>query len=100
MSDVQEASAQSRECPVCGSLCEPEVEGDLRWWECDDEGCEAGGYQFGWERWLQPQDDACSLGVPEDVRRAASRPMEAAQAQEAAAQPVSLGPTIGRRPGL
>ena len=91
MGAVQESSQQAKPCPICGVLAEPEVDGDLRWWECEDDDCESGGHQWGWERWLQPKDDACSLGVPEDVRRAASRPMEAAQSQERQSQPIMLG---------
>ena len=71
---------------VYGSMAEPESDGELRYYACIT--C---GYEFGYEMTRQPEG-TCQLGVPEEVRRIASR--EPAQEQ----QPVFLG-AIGRRTG-
>lgn len=71
-------------CPNCGKDAEPEGTTDLRWWECTDPEC---GYEFGYARLPQP-DSSCQLGVPAQVRRAASVPQ----------RPQVFIPTIGRRP--
>lgn len=100
---LQQVESAEKECPVCRDefdievLVEPEVDGEHRYWECED--C---GYAWGYERIEQGVriEGNCSVGVPESVRRAASAPMEKAMAQEAAKQPVPIGLTIGKRPGL
>lgn len=70
-------------CPSCGQTAEPEEEDGVFKYVCE---C---GYEFGHRRLEQPED-ACSLGIPEDVRRGHSQPQEP--------QPVFLGTTIGKRP--
>lgn len=68
-------SADSVPCadPQCGGRAEPEQDGDHTYFECEH--C---GYAFGFTRTetvaVNP-DGACSVGIPENVRRAASRPM-------------------------
>lgn len=70
-------------CPSCGEAAEPEEEDGVFKYVC---GC---GFEFGHRRLDQPED-ACSLGIPEDVRRGAdTRPQD---------QSVFLGTSIGRRP--
>jgi len=77
--------------PQCGGRAEPEQDGDHAYFECEE--C---GYAFGFTR-LETvavnRDGACAVGVPEDVRRAASQPMTNALA---ASGPPLL--SIGRRP--
>jgi hypothetical protein len=79
------------ECAEAGGMAEPESDGELRYYACTT--C---GYEFGYE--MARQDEgACSLGIPEEVRRAASiNPGSIAPAQEK--PPVFLSTTIGRRP--
>ena len=80
-------------CPICGELTEPELDGDVQYYECENEECEGGGYAFGHQR-VGDQMSDCQLGVPEPVRRAGSMggvPVEKTST-------VSLGTTIGRRP--
>ena len=89
---VEMAVAKDKPCPVCGKLVEPEMDGDLRYYECLDDDCEAGGYLFGYER-IQTDDSAdCQIGVPESVRRAGPPPEKSSV--------VPLGLSIGKRPGL
>lgn len=80
--------------PGCRGRAEPEQDGDHLYFECEE--C---GYAFGFTRSetlaAQP-DDVCSVGISEDVRRAASRPMTNALA---ASQPQPLL-SIGRRPDV
>lgn len=52
--------------PECSGIAEPEVDGGYRFYECPE--C---GFLFGYSRVEQP-DDVCGIGVPEEVRRAAS----------------------------
>lgn len=85
-------SADSRPCadPRCNGRAEPEQDGDHTYLEC-----ETCGYCFGFERAetvAVNSEGTCSVGIPEDVRRAASRPMTNALA---ASQPPLL--SIGRR---
>lgn len=82
--------------PECGDMAEPEQDGDHRYYAC---GC---GMEFGYSRMqttvlAEDADGNCSVGIPEDVRRAASQPMLTAMAKEKAAAPVDLGLTIGVR---
>lgn len=85
-------SADSVPCsdPGCSGRAEPEQDGDHTYFECVK--C---GYCFAFQRLdtiaVNP-DGACSVGIPEDVRRAASEPMTKALA---ASQPPLL--SIGRR---
>jgi len=75
------------ECAETGGMAEPESDGELRYYACV-----ACGYEFGYEMTRQPEG-TCQLGVPEEVRRIASRvPVQSPQ-------PVFLGTTIGRRAG-
>lgn len=67
-------TAETRPCadPSCSGTAEPEQDGDHAYYVCDN--CE---YHFGYHRvtvGLQ-MGDPCSVGIPETVRRAASRPM-------------------------
>lgn len=76
--------------PGCGGQAEPEQDGDHIYYECLT--C---GYTFGFtrtENLLVQPGGACAVGVPEDVRRAASQPMTKALA---ASGPPLL--SIGRR---
>jgi hypothetical protein len=88
-------SAESVPCadPGCRGRAEPEQDGDHTYLEC-----ETCGYAFGFARVetvaVNP-DGACSVGIPEDVRRAASQPMTNALA---ATQPPLLH--IGRPDAL
>ncbi len=78
--------------PACNGRAEPEQDGDHTYFECPE--C---GYAFGFTRLSTvavQQDGACAVGVPEDLRRAASQPMTNALA---ASQPLPLL-SIGRRP--
>lgn len=71
------------ECAEAGGMADPESDGELRYYACTS--C---GFEFGYE--LAAQDaGACQLGVPEEIRRAASISPEP--------EPVFLG-TVGRRP--
>ena len=78
------------ECAEAGGMAEPESDGELRYFACLT--C---GYEGGFEMARQPEG-TCQLGVPEEVRRAAS--FEPRQDPPSAGQPVFLGTTIGRRP--
>lgn len=78
--------------PGCRGRAEPEQDGDHTYFECLE--C---GYAFGFTRLetvAVQRDGACAVGVPEDIRRAASLPMTNALA---ASQPLPLL-SIGRRP--
>jgi hypothetical protein len=78
------------ECPESQPSAQPEADGDLRYYAC------LCGYEFGFEK-AAPAEGNCSLGVPEEVRRAVSiEPGSSAPPQ--GPQPVFLGTTIGRRP--
>lgn len=100
---LSQVESEERECPNCRSeydietLVEPEVDGDHRYWECEE--C---GYAWGYERIEEGVriEGNCSIGVPESVRKAASAPMEAALAGQSAPGVTNLGLTIGKRPGL
>jgi len=97
MSDlVTEIQIEDRWCPVCPeefgnqSLVEPEVDGQHRYWECQN--C---GYAWGYELISEGSElnGACSMGVPEAVRRAASFSPE----EKTATGPVLLGMPSFRR---
>lgn len=78
--------------PGCRGRAEPEQDGDHTYFECEE--C---GYAFGFTRSetvLAYRDDNCAVGVPEDIRRAASQPMTNALR---ASDPLPLL-SIGRRP--
>jgi hypothetical protein len=86
--------AESVPCadPQCRGRAEPEQDGDHLYFECED--C---GYAFGFTRSetvLAQPDGSCSVGVPEDIRRAASQPMTNALRDSS---PLPLL-SIGRRP--
>lgn len=88
-----EGQIEAQRCPVCDVETEPERDGDYHYFECENEDCEAGGYTWGFIKIQVAQPDgSCSLGVPEDVRRSASAPME--QALRPKAGVVDLGLTI------
>jgi hypothetical protein len=79
-------SCADPECPEPQPSAQPEADGDLRYYAC------ACGMEFGYE--VARQDaGACQLGIPEQVRRAAS--IEPGQPESG--QPVFIG-SIGRRP--
>lgn len=87
------ALESAQPCPLCGTLTEPELDGDLLYYECENDDCV--GYAWGYTR-LDVEDDDCAIGVPLAVRQQASRfdpPVEKVTG-------VNLGSTIGRRPGL
>ena len=60
--------------PECDGIAEVEVDGDHRYYECME--C---GFAFGYQRISVSTDETCAIGVPEDLRRSASAPMEQAQ---------------------
>ena len=97
MSDLVEMQADERPCPVCGAMTEPELDGDHRYYECEDDDCEAGGYTWGYERVAEGVriDGSCQLGIPEGIRREASGPMEKAISADGA--PVIAGLTLSVR---
>lgn len=80
-SGLTEIRSQEVPCPDpdCGGMGEPDQDGDHLFYECKE--C---GYQFGWDRVPQPAHvgdgagGSCQIGVPESVRRAASKHMEGA----------------------
>lgn len=76
------------------SIAEPEQDGDHLFYECVT--C---GFAFGWEK--KPQtvatEGSCAIGVPEDIRRAASAGMDAAMT--AGLSPTEKPVTLGRKPG-
>lgn len=87
MSEIQETLVQDGEMPCrdpeCGGLAEVEIDGDHRYFECQE--C---GFAFGYERiGISVQADNCAVGVPETLRRAASQGMERAIEQERRSQP-------------
>jgi hypothetical protein len=81
------------ECPLCGALTEPEMDGDVMYYECENDECV--GYAWGYTRTDSPDPD-CAIGVPLAVRQQASQfdpPIERSTG-------VNLGTRIGLRPGL
>jgi hypothetical protein len=70
---IEEGLAPCRD-PECAGVAEVEVDGDHRYFECME--C---GFCFGYERISVSTDETCAIGVPEDLRRSASAPMEQAQ---------------------
>jgi hypothetical protein len=75
----------------CGGIAEVEVDGEHRYYVCED--C---GFEFGYERVQMPTigtGDNCAIQVPESIRRAASQGMDSALAAEASKAPVPL--TLG-----
>lgn len=96
---ITQVESEERPCPLCGVMAEPEADGELRYWVCENEECEAPYYEWGYEKIEEGVrlEGNCAIGIPESVRRAASAPMEGAIAKERQAQPVELGLTIGRR---
>jgi hypothetical protein len=85
-------NAESVPCadPECGGQAEPEQDGNYLYFEC------ACGHTFGFTRSetvLVDPTGACAVGIPEDVRRAASQPMT--NALRASGPPLL---SIGRRP--
>lgn len=84
---VEQWSAQARPCgdPDCGGVAEPEGDQELWYYVCDE--C---GYEFGWEKVGTEiaEVGGCSRGISEDVRRAASAPMEAAMRRQEPGSPV------------
>lgn len=83
-------------CPLCGAETEAEVDGDVSYYECQNDDCETAGFSWGYERLEERTriEGACALGVPESLRRAASRP---AERELSKSSPVSLGmPTLRR----
>ena len=86
MSELMETQAESRPCPICGEMTEPELDGDHRYYECESDDCEGGGYTWGYERISEGVriDGSCQLGIPESIRREASSPMEKAISSDGA----------------
>ena len=83
------------------NVAEPEQDGDHKFWVCVE--C---GYEFGWELVESnptsiDAEGSCAAGVPADLRRAVSGVTEAAAASMSQGSgKISLGLTIGKRPGL
>lgn len=79
-------------CPLCGTLTEPELDGDHKYYECESDDCV--GYAWGYTR-LEDSDPDCAIGVPLAVRQQNARfdaPIEKTTA-------VNLGSSIPVRPG-
>ncbi len=57
--------------PECGGVATFEQDGD----HCTYWACEECGFEFGFEM-LAQTDDSCQIGVPEQIRRAASMPAQ------------------------
>jgi hypothetical protein len=80
---------------------EPEQDGDHKYWACT-----VCGFEFGWVKIdSQPisasAEGHCAVGVPAELRRAASGVAEGAAAKlERGSTKVPLGLTIKKRPGL
>lgn len=97
MSELKDLGfGETRPCydEECEGTAELEVDGDHKFYVCDT--C---GFEFGHTKTdvVATGDDACAIGVPENLRRAASRAAERELAKDA---PVTLGASIGLRPGL
>lgn len=98
MSDLVEVQVDAQPCfdPECGGLAEPEIDGTVRYLECQE--C---GSTFGFVKVQNPvKVESCALGVPEDVRRAASAPMEGAMMDQVVKRApvfVELGRKIGNK---
>jgi hypothetical protein len=88
-----EVQADARPCrdTECSGVAEPEVDGEHRYWECQE--C---GFAFAYERIENPMGGECAIGVPEEVRRRASAPMEQAMREEQRGKPVVV--QLGRKP--
>lgn len=100
MTDLIQVQADARACanPECENpMVEPDTDGEVSYFEC-----EMCGFAFGYQKLPGMRiEGSCALGVPEQVRKAASAPYEKAvrSAQgEQSTKPVYLGATIGRRP--
>jgi hypothetical protein len=93
LSDIIEADAQPCFDPECSGLAEPEIDGTHRYLECQE--C---GSTFGYVKIQNPVVvDSCAMGVPEDIRRAASAPMEGAMLDQVRKNaPVFV--ELGRKP--
>lgn len=64
--------------PECTGQAEEEVDGDVRY-----RVCQACGFEFAYERIeVGGEQGVCQIGVPEELRRAVSGPMEEAIAAE------------------
>jgi hypothetical protein len=85
--------------PDCAGVGEPEQDGDHKYWTCTTCGNDFGFVKMPTAVLAEDQDGNCSIGVPEEIRRASSAPMQRAMAGEQSRQPVDLGISIGRRPG-
>jgi hypothetical protein len=72
--------------PECAGQAEEEVDGDVRY-----RVCQACGFEFAYERIeVGGEQGVCQIGVPEDLRRAASGPMEEAMAAEGRSKMIPL----------
>lgn len=96
MVELTQAQSQDQPCPLCGTLTEPELDGQHIYYECESDDCDTPGYTWGYMSIQAPDSEDCAIGVPRSVRAAASAPAERALAADQARQPVSI--TIGRRP--
>lgn len=90
---VEQWSEKARPCgdPDCDGTAEPEGDQELRYFSCD-----VCGFEFGYQRVTTELAEVggCSLGIPADVRRAASAPMERAlgeQAKRSNVVPLTIG---------
>lgn len=90
---MEQWSAQSRPCgdPDCEGVAEPEGDQELWYYVCDE--C---GFEFDYQKVTTEvvSVEGCSRGIPADVRRAASAPMERAlgeQAKRSNIVPLTIG---------
>lgn len=79
MTRVEPAVPCGRGPAECGGTAEPEEDGPVTYWACT-----ACGYESGFTVTGTPPGGDCQLGLPEQTRRRAARP-------------VFLGPAIARR---
>lgn len=87
-------SMSVRSCgdPECSGQAEPEQDGEhCSYWACPE--C---GFEFGYELMSPDSDEgACQIGVPENIRRAASAPAQRVFDEQTRGLPVVQ---IQRRP--
>lgn len=88
--DYTRASTRPCRDPECSGVAEPEQDQDhCTYWACPE--C---GYEFGHVLIGKGEDETCQIGVPEEIRKAASAPMQAALAEQTKGLPMLQ---IGKR---
>jgi hypothetical protein len=74
--DIAEEDLVPCRDPDCDGLGEEEVDGNVRY-----RVCQSCGFEYAYERVeIAGDQEVCAIGVPEELRRAASGPMEQAMA--------------------